>query len=260
MRASLVRLLALASVLVAGLAVATADAAERRRLKVALDGAYPPFSRVVDDGRPVGFDVEVAEALCARMSADCEVAVVGWDALLTSLLARRVDLVVASVPIGEELRRRVEFSRPYHHIAPRFVARLDAAPTDFAPQALKDRRVGVRAGTAHEKWLADTHPGAERVLFPTEAAAGAALLDGRVDLVFGDTLALYEFLDGAPRGRCGFVGAEVSSPRQFGSGAGIVFRREDRDLGTAVEKALAEIGRDGTLDRLAGRWFPFAIR
>ena len=242
------------------LTLAAAEARDVRRLRIATDGHYPPFSRLEADGRAAGFDVDVAGAVCAKLAAECEIVAPGWDDLIPSLLAKKVDLVVASLPISDEARRRVEFTAKYHHIAPRFVARLDAAPTDFAPQALKDRRVGVRAGTAHEKWLADTHPGAERVLFPTEAAAGAALLDGRVDLVFGDTLALYEFLDRAPRGRCGFVGAEVSSPRHFGSGAGIVFRREDRDLGTAVEKALAEIGRDGTLDRLAGRWFPFAIR
>ena len=83
----------------------------------------------------------------------------------------------------------------------------------------------------------------------------------RVDLVFGDTLALYRWLVGtAPRGAAGFVGDEVLDAATFGAGAGIAFRRDDRDLGQLVDRALVEMTRDGTLDRLAAHWFPFAIR
>lgn len=247
----------------AALAVAPAAARDWKRLRVATDGAYPPFSRIEADGRPAGFDVDVARALCNRLAADCEVVAPGWDELIPSLLARKVDLVVASQPITEETRRRVEFTAAYHRIAPRFVARDGATPVDPRPEAAKGRRIGVRAGTAHAAHLEATYaPAGARILaYPTEADALTALAGERVDLVFGDALALYDLLDHGFAGRgLGFVGRPVDSPRHFGAGAGITYRRDDADLGRLVDKALVDLDRDGTLDRLAGRYFPFAIR
>ena len=246
------------------MAVVTAAAApvrEWKQIRIGLDGAYPPFSRVGADGRPSGFDVEVAAAVCAKLAATCETTVLGWDGLLDGLIGHKVDLLVASIPITEATRRHVEFTARYHRIGPRFVARLADPPKSLSAEGLAGRRIGVRAGTVHADHLAATRPTATIVPFPDEAAAGAALARGEIDLVFGDTLALYAWLDGAaPRGVAGFLGDEVFDPGRFGDGAGIAFRREDRDLGGRVDKALAELVRDGTLDRLAAHWFPFAPR
>lgn len=256
------RRVALALLLAAPLTLAPAAARDWKQLRIATDGAYPPFSSLVD-GKPAGFDVDVARAICTRLAAECEIAAPGWDALLPALLGRRVDLVVASQPISEEMRRRVEFTGAYHRILPRFVGRDVAEPLDPRPETAKGRRIGVRAGTAHAVHLAAVWApaGASLLEFPTEADALTALAAGRVDLVFGDTLVLYEALDrDFARKGLRFVGRPVDAPRHFGAGAGISFRRDDADLGRLVDKALTDLDRDGTLDRLAGRWFPFAIR
>lgn len=244
----------------AAFAARPAAARDWKRIRIGTDGAYPPFSRVVD-GRPVGFDPDVAEALCRRIGAECEVVALGWDALLPSLQAKRVDALVASIPITDAARRSMEFTQRYHQILPRFVGRLVDAPADPTRATLAGLRIGVREGTAHAAHLALRHPKAIPIAFPSEASAGAALVDRRIDLVFGDTSALYRWLDEeAPHGVAGFVGEAVADPAQFGDGAGIAFRREDRDLGQLLDRALLDIGRDGTLDAIAGRWFPFAIR
>lgn len=247
--------------LILALSTLPVEARDWKKLRIGIDGTYPPFSQKGPDGRPTGFDVEVAGGVCVRLGADCEMVTLGWNDLVPALLARRVDLVVASQPILEESRRTVEFTARYYRILPRFVARAADLPVDVSRKALAGRRIGVRAGTAHAVWLADARPEATRVEFRNEAEAGAALLDGRVDLVFGDTLALFDWLDRAnPHGRAGFVGEPVEAPRIFGDGAGITFRRDDRDLGQLVDKALVDMTRDGSLDRFAGHWFPFAIR
>jgi ABC-type amino acid transport substrate-binding protein len=258
------RAASLALLLFAALAaLGPAEARDWKRIRVATDGAYPPFSRLAADGRPAGFDVDVATAVCARLAAECEIVATGWDGLMPALESRRVDLVVASQPITDEARRRIGFTAKYHRIAPRFVARDLSHPVDPRPEATKGLRIGARAGTAHAAYLAAVHApkGATVFTFPTEADALAALAGDRVDLVFGDALALYDWLDREPAGRCcRFVGKPVESARWFGAGAGIAFRPEDRDLGALVDRALVDLDRDGTLDRLVGRHFPFAIR
>lgn len=254
----------IARMFLAILAVAVAPLAEARdfkKLRIGIDGTYPPFSKKAADGSLGGFDVEVAAAICGRLAAECEFVALGWSDLVPALLARRVDLLVASQPITEEARRSVDFTSPYHRISPRFVARATEVSRSTSRAALRDVKVGVRAGTAHAAWLTAERPEARRVEFRNEAEAGTALLAGTVDVVFGDTSALYEWLDrAAPRGKAGFVGEAIDAPRVFGDGAGIAFRRDDRDLGQILDKTLIEIRRDGTLDRLAGHWFPFAIR
>ena len=256
------RLAPLALLILAPLALGSAEARDWKRVRIATDGAYPPFSRL-DDGKPAGFDVDVARAVCARLQAECEIVAPGWDELYPSLLGKRVDLIVASQPITEEARRRVEFTAAYHRILPRFVGRDHAVPLDPRPEATGGKRIGVRAGTSHAAQLAAVFApaGARIETFPEEADALKALAADRLDLVFGDGLALYDLLDRDFVGRgLRFVGAGVDAPRHFGAGAGIAYRREDADLGRLVDKALVDLDRDGTLDRLATRYFPFAIR
>mgnify|MGYP001767004538 CR=1 FL=1 len=257
------RRLSFALLVVVATALGPAEAREWKRIRIATDGHYPPFSRIEADGRAVGYDVDVARAVCARLAADCEITAPGWDALVPSLRAGRVDLLVASQPITEEARRVVEFTAAYHHIAPRFVGRDRDTPLDPRSLTAVRLRIGVRAGTAHAAYLAALHApaGATISAYATEPEALADLAAGRLDLVLGDTLTLFDLLDRefADKG-LRFVGGAVDSPRHFGAGAGIAYRREDADLGRAVDRALVELDRDGTLDRLAGRWFPFAIR
>ena len=257
------RFVSLALLVLVAVALAPAEARDWKRIRIATDGHYPPFSSLDEAGKPIGFDVDVARAVCARLGAECEIAAPGWDALVPSLLGGRVDLLVASQPITEEARRVVEFTAAYHHIAPRFVGRDRSKPIDPRPATASGLRIGVRAGTAHAVHLGAVYApaGAEIVAYPTEAEALAALAGDRLDLVFGDALALFDLLDLVFDNKgLRFVGRPVESPRHFGAGAGIAFRREDADLGRSVDKALFDLDRDGTLGRIAGRWFPFAIR
>ncbi len=252
----------LAALVISGPGITTpASARDWPRIRIGVDGAYPPFSRTEADGKPAGYDVDVARALCQKLAADCEIVAVGWDGLVPALDGKRVDALVASMPVVDTSRRTYDFTRRYHRIGPRFVARVGETRANPVTATLAGVRVGVRAGTAHAAQLAAAHPKAIVVPFPSEAAAGAAVADHSVDLAFGDTLALYRWLDGpAPRGRVQFVGDEVLDAERFGDGAGIAYRKTDRDLGQLVDRALGELARDGTLDRIAGRWFPFAIQ
>ena len=121
----------------------------------------------------------------------------------------------------------------------------------------------MRAGTAHAAYLADVYRLADIrvVAVASETEALEALAAGRADFAFGDARLLYGLLDRDFAGRgLRFVGEAVDAPRHFGAGAGITFRRDDADLGRQIDRALTDLDRDGSLDRLVGRWFPFAIR
>jgi polar amino acid transport system substrate-binding protein len=74
--------LALAGLLAFG--VATADAGEK--LRIGTEGAYPPFNNIDKDGKAFGFDLDIADALCAEMKVECEIiAPLDWDSIIIGL-------------------------------------------------------------------------------------------------------------------------------------------------------------------------------
>ena len=54
--------------------------AQDKVLKIGTEGAYPPFNTITSDGKVVGFDIDIANALCAQMKVECEIVTQDWTA------------------------------------------------------------------------------------------------------------------------------------------------------------------------------------
>ena len=107
MKKLLVTMVAAAAVAFAG----NAAAKDWNKIRIGVEGAYPPFSSVTPEGKLIGFDIEVAEALCAEMGAECELVQQDWDGIIPALLARKYDAIIASMSITEERKKKVAFHR-----------------------------------------------------------------------------------------------------------------------------------------------------
>lgn len=239
-----------------------ADARDWKKIRFASAGDYPPFNMIGDDKTLQGFDIDIAKALCDRIKAECEFVVQDWDSLVPALLARRIDAVAASMAITEERRRQVEFTVKYYDKPIALVARSDAAPRDADPASWVGRTVGVQAATTYATYLRDQFQprGVTVKAYPSETDALADLAAGRIAGVLGDSVTLYDWLDRGSTGRCcRFVLPEIKDPRYFGEGAGIALRKEDRDLKQLLDKAIADIVRDGTYERINRKYFAFSL-
>ena len=71
-------------------------------LKIGVEGAYPPFSSLTKEGQLVGFDIEIAKALCKEMKKECKLVQQDWDGIIPGLMARKYDAIIASMAITEE--------------------------------------------------------------------------------------------------------------------------------------------------------------
>jgi len=232
-----------------------------RPIRIAVEGAFPPFNYVGKDGRLQGFDVDIAKVLCQRMKASCEIVPQDWNGIIPGLLAEKYDAIVSSMAITAKRLEQVAFTDPYYnYVAPqRFVARKGA---DFpvTPAGLAGKRVGVQRGTVHESFLRARFPDAVPVLYDNQAAADLDMAAGHLDLLLSDSVALSAgFLD-TPAGKdFAFIGQGFADPEILGTGAGIALRKSDGDLLAAFNQALKAIRADGTYKKINDKYFDFDI-
>ena len=100
---------------------AFATSAVAADLNICVEGAYPPFSEMNAEGKVVGFDIDIANALCNEIGKSCEMVQSEWDGIIPALLERKCDAIIASMSITEERQQIIDFSGKYYNSPGRFV-------------------------------------------------------------------------------------------------------------------------------------------
>lgn len=244
-----------------------ADEPARAKLRILTEGAYPPFNYRNGEGRLVGFDIDIAQAICARLQLDCTIETRAWNDLLPSLKRGEGDAVVASVLIPSRGRETlaadgsIAFSKAYYTTPGHFAARRDARLADASAEALTGRRIVVQSGTTHEAFLKARFPDSVIIDVTSLDVAEASLANDRADLLFADRNALLIWtMSGRGAACCRLVGVDYADPMYFGVGAGIALRADDGTLRARIDKALDAIKADGTQTQIAMRYFGQSIR
>jgi arginine/ornithine transport system substrate-binding protein len=254
------KLFAVGVLLVALLVTNGAMAKEWTKVRIGVEGAYPPFSYVDPEGNLGGFDIDIAKALCEAMKVECELIKSDWDGLIPSLSARKFDAIIASMSITEERKKAVAFSKKYYQTPAKFVRKKDSG-IEITPEGLKGKTVGVQRATIHDSYLTDNY--GDIVEIKRYGSLDEAYLDmgsGRLDLLLADSMPV---LDGFLKTDSGkdfeFVGPDLRDPRWFGEGVGIALRKGDDELREMFNKAIDTIRADGTYQALQDKYFDFDV-
>ena len=247
-------------VLTAGLAIGGAGADEMRKVRIGTEGAYPPFNSIDTSGQLVGFDIDIANALCAAAKFECTFVVQDWDGIIPALQANKYDAIIASMSITEKRKEVVDFTGKYYNTPAKFIG-AEGAEFDFTEgSGLAGMKIGVQGSTIHEDFARAKWPGAEVVTYATQDEANADLVSGRVDLVMADSVALLEgFLKTDGGQGFAFAGPDYNDPTFHGEGAGIAIRKGEQDLVDAFNKALVQIRADGTYQAINAKYFDFDV-
>ena len=253
----------LVAALLAGAVLAAASgigpAAADEKLRIGVEGAYPPFSWKEADGSLKGFDIDVAFALCRKMDRECELVEQDWDGMIPALLARKYDAIIASMSITEERRKRVDFTAKYYNTPARFVA-AEGSGLDVSPAGLAGKAVGVQRGTTHQCFMEKVYPDAELRLYATQEEVFLDLAAGRLDAQISDSIqADGGFLKTDSGKGFAFAGGTQFDLECHGEGAGIALRKGEDALREAFNAAITAIRDDGTYKTINDRYFAFDV-
>ncbi len=230
------------------------------QIRFLTDDELPPFGFPGPDGRPAGFNVDLARAICEELKIPCTIQARRLDLLTEGLDRNAGDAVIASLAITPDLRRRFEVSDRYLDTPARFVMRKDTRLTEATPEALAGRSIAVVQGSAHEAYAATFYPTSSLRRFPDIAAARKALLERDVDVLFADGVASGFWIIGeASADCCRFLGGAFTENRYFGEGLAIVMRRGNEPLRRAINHALQRLWEKGIYAELVLKAFPGGV-
>lgn len=254
----MIRRTLLAAAALAILSVAS-PALAQDKLRIGVEGAYPPFSFKQADGSLSGFDIDVAMALCAQMKRECELVEQDWDGMIPALKAKKFDAIVASMSITEERKRQIDFTEKYYKTPARVVAPKDAGFEGTA-EGLAGKRLGVQRGSTHQCYAEKMFPKAEIVLYGTQEEVFRDLALGRIDAELSDSLISQEGFLSKPEGaKYAFLAGDHTDLDCYGEGVGIAVRKGEEELRDAFSAAIKVIRDNGAYKEINDKYFPFDI-
>lgn len=223
-------------------------------LRILAMTGFPPFSFRQPNGELIGYNIDLAKAICAKLGVVCTVQAWPFEQAADALADNQGDVLLGGLAVTPENVARFDFSAVYLGFPARFVARKSDVAA-FDTEALAGRSVAVRVGGVHEAFIKEFLPLAVLKPTPTEIEALNLMKSGGADYYFGDALRasfwLNENID-----CCAFAGDAYYRPDIFGDGLAMAVPAGHDAVRNAVDWALQRLNRDGTLRELYLRWFP----
>jgi len=246
------KILNLAAAVVVALALGTVSAKAQETIRIATEGAYPPFNMKNADGELIGFDVDIAKALCAEMEADCEIVAQDWDGIIPGLVADKYDAIIASMSITPERDEKVDFTNRYYSNYLRIVAKKGSGIG--GQEDLAGKTVGAQRATIAANWAEDNlGRNATVKLYDTQTAAYSDLEVGRLDALISDVYPAFDWMK--DKEDYEFVGERIDIDDKIA----IAVSEGDNELRQKFNEALEAIRESGTYAEINEKYFPFDI-
>jgi len=235
-------------IIAAAALLALSGAANAQTVRIATEGAYAPYNFLDDAGKPAGFEIDLAAAICAQAKLECEVITNDWDSIIPNLLAGNYDAIMAGMSITDERLQTIDFTQNYMLPDPSRFVTPEGSHLDFTK--LSGAKIGVQTGTIQEGYAKANLAGDNTIVsFATADAAMADLAAGNLDTILADN-AYLEPVVAASNGSVVYGGEAIL----IGNGIGVGMRKGDK-LEATFNDAITALKKDGTINTLITKWF-----
>lgn len=237
-------------------AATTTSGSISKDLRVAIDPTYEPFTYKTADGKPTGFDIDIANALCEHLQRKCVFVEQVWDSMIPGLMAKKYDVIISSMGITEERLTQIDFTDRYYSTPSRIVLKK-TVPFDGVA-SLKGKRIGVGKSTIQEKYALGELKiaGAHVVSYEAQSQVYLDIASGRLDGTVADYVEVMGGFLGKPEGQAyQLVGPDLDDPKYFGIGSGIALRKGDPALKNALNAGIRAIRANGVYKTINDKYF-----
>ncbi|MDO5653888.1 MAG: transporter substrate-binding domain-containing protein [Brachymonas sp.] len=237
-------------------------AAPERTIRFGSDATYPPFESTAANGEIIGFDIDLAKAMCEEMKAKCTFTNQNWDGIIPALQAKKYDVIASSMSVTPDRAKVVLFTQMIWSTPSLFVGKTGST-LDTTPAGLKGVDLGVQQGTVQDTYATKHFPDAKIKRYKSIEDAINDLGTGRLKAVFADGGVVTHLVDGSSPDK-GFesVGTPVPNSADediLGAGTAFAVRKEDTALADELNKAFDAIRANGTYKTLADKYFKFEV-
>ena len=226
---------------------------DKGKLIVGYDENYPPLGFIGTNGKPTGFDIDVATEVCNRLGLELVVKSIDWDEKLNILNSGEIDCIWSGMSIDDERKAVMCFSDPYMKDDLVFVVRNDSGIK--ALEDLKGKRIGLQAGSSTIGVFEDSeiYTDSSTEVVDDIYALMESLDEGTLDAVFIDSIFAYYYI--SVNDVDYYVLPKVLATENLAIG----FRKDDEGLRDRIQEILHEMHIDGSLKAIAEKWFGYDI-
>lgn len=243
--------------LAAGLLAANSAMAATTSMRYGVEAEYPPFESKTADGKLVGFDIELGNAICREAQLKCSWVESAFDTLIPALKAKKFDVINSAMNITDQRAKAIDFTNPIYQVPTQLIAQKNSGLLPNA-QSLAGKNIGVLQGSIQEVY-AKTHwqsKGVTITSYKDQNQVYSDLGNGRLDgTLVMSTAGQSGFLDKAEGKNFEFAGKPVTDDKILGVGIGFGLRKGDDELMARLNKAIKQVQNDGTIHRLSQKYF-----
>jgi octopine/nopaline transport system substrate-binding protein len=235
-------------------------------LRIGTSADYPPWESVDAGGEIIGFDRDVGNEICKRLSANCIWTNQAFDGLLPGLGIGKFDMIMSGISINEERSKQVDFSVAYADapnaiVVPAASKAASAKTAEELQKALSGAAIGVQTGTTHEQVVRAHFEGADVRVYDRPDQIADDLIAGRIDAGLMERSAWDPLIKERGADKLVYAGPLLSSAdfAEFGKGQGVAIAKGKTELKGQLDTAVNAMLADGTIKTISEKWFGYDI-
>ncbi|MEX3629452.1 MAG: transporter substrate-binding domain-containing protein [Burkholderia sp.] len=224
------------------------EAKQRGTLLIGLEGTFPPFNSKAPSDELVGYDVDIAKAVAAKLGLKPEFVTSEWSAIIAGLQAGKFDVIVNQVGVTDKRKEVLDFSPAYTYSAAQLIQRKDDTRNFKSLDELKGKKLGVGLGTNYMD-MAKSVPGIDVKTYPGAPEYLRDLAAGRLDAALNDRLMLAYLLKNSQ------LPLRTGATLEAGQPSAIPFKKGNPKFAKAIDDAMTQLEADGTFTKISDKWF-----
>ena len=213
-------------------------------LTMATNAQFPPYE-YYDGDDVIGIDADIAKAIADKMGLELKIEDMEFDSIITAVSTGKADLGLAGMTVDPDRQKNVDFSDPYATGVQVIIVKEDS--TIAKPDDLQGKKIGVQLATTGDQYATDDYGKDSVVQYNKGSDAVMALTQGQVDAVIIDNEPAKSYV-------AANKGLKILDTEYVTENYAACIAKDNTGLTKAVNKALAELKADGTLQKIVDKY------